>query len=263
MGELSPSPEEPVGRVNELTTVGHWDDVWAGKVRMRLPSPWVVSTRNLQRLLRPLVRPGDRVLEIGCAPGKMLAWVAAELGANVSGLDYSEKGLATARTLFSALGLHADFRCEDLRATTYPEASFDVVFSVGVIEHFDDPRDVVHDHLRLLAPGGTALMTVPNYRGIYGRLQAYFDKESLLYHNLDIMTCDALKALVPADESIEVRSYPAGRVSPWMLSMTKRWPAPVVLAIGYLANTVALLQPVDVTALCPMLVLNVRRAREG
>jgi 2-polyprenyl-3-methyl-5-hydroxy-6-metoxy-1,4-benzoquinol methylase len=245
--------------VNELTTVNHWDDVWAGDVRMRLPSPWIIATRDLQRLLRPRVRRGDQFLEIGCAPGKMLAWVAAELRANVSGLDYSERGLGTARRLFSALGLHADFRCEDLRATTFTPSSFDVVFSVGVIEHFDDPRDVVRDHLRLLAPGGMALMTVPNYTGIYGKLQAYFDKDLLALHNLDIMKCDALRALVPADESYDVRAYPAGRLSPWVIVMNRRWPTPVIMAVGHVANAAALLQPFDVPALCPMLVLEVRR----
>jgi len=245
--------------VNELTTVRHWDDVWSGDVRLRLPSSMVVVTRNLQRLFRKYVQPGDRFLEIGCAPGKMLAWVAAELQAQVSGLDYSEKGLATARRLFDALKLTADFRCEDLRQTTFPAASFDVVTSVGVIEHFDDPRGVVLDHLKLVRPGGTALMMVPNYRGLYGTLQRYFDRESLDYHNLNIMTCEALAALVPPEEAREVRAYRAGRLSPWQTSFTKRWPSAVALGVAHLANAAALLQPVDVPALCPTLVLEVKR----
>src|SRR5206468_8151209 len=122
--------------VHELTTVDHWDQVWSGDVRLRLPLPLVITTRNLQTILRQHVRPGDRFLEIGCAPGKMLAWVAAVLKASVSGLDYSERGLATSRRLFKALNLAADFRCEDLRQTTFPSASFDVVVRFGVIEPF-------------------------------------------------------------------------------------------------------------------------------
>jgi 2-polyprenyl-3-methyl-5-hydroxy-6-metoxy-1,4-benzoquinol methylase len=245
--------------VNELTTVNHWDDVWAGDVRLRLPSSWVISTRNFQRIFRKHVCPRDRFLEIGCAPGKLLAWVAAELQADVCGLDYSERGLATAKRLFNALQLSADFRCEDLRQTTFAPASFDVVTSIGVIEHFDDPREVVQAHLRLVKPGGTALMTVPNYRGIYGKIQKYFDAASLDFHNLNIMTCEALAALVPAGEATRVRAYPAGRMSPWQTSLSKRWPAPIALGVAHLANAVALLQPVDVPALCPMLVLEVVR----
>jgi len=245
---------------NELTTVEHWDEIWSDDIRLRLPSPWVIGTRNLQKVIRGHVRPGDRFLEIGCAPGKLLSWVAAELRADVAGLDYSARGLATARRLFSALQLTADFRCEDLRATTFAPASFDVVLSVGVIEHFDDPRAVVQDHLKLVKPGGLALITVPDYRGIYGVIQKYFDAESLLYHNLNIMTCDALAALVPPDGVSRVRTYRAGRFSPWQISISKRWPAPVARGINYLANAAALLQPVDIPALCPMLVLEVTRS---
>jgi 2-polyprenyl-3-methyl-5-hydroxy-6-metoxy-1,4-benzoquinol methylase len=244
---------------NELTSVEHWDETWAPEIRLRLPSPWVITTRDLQKLIRPHVRPGDQFLEIGCAPGKLLAWVAAELKARVSGLDYSARGLESAKRLFSALDLTADFRCEDLRATTFPDASFDMVLSVGVIEHFDDPRDIVERHVRLVKPGGLAMMTVPNYRGIYGRIQRYFDADSLLYHNLDIMTCDALAALAPSHLAANVRTYRAGRIWPWQISIGKRWPAPVARAVSYLGNAAALLQPFEVQALCPVLVLEVRR----
>ena len=118
-------------------------------IRLRCRRRLIVSTRDLQRLIARHVRPGQRVLEIGCAPGKMLAWVAAALRGQVSGLDYSRRGLDQALRLFDALHLSADLRCEDLRQTTLPRASFDIVYSLGVIEHFEDPREIVSDHLSL------------------------------------------------------------------------------------------------------------------
>jgi 2-polyprenyl-3-methyl-5-hydroxy-6-metoxy-1,4-benzoquinol methylase len=219
-----------------------------------------MTTRDLQRLLEPRIHPGDRVLEIGCAPGKLLAWVAARCQAEVSGLDYSPRGLAAAERLFAALNLSADFRCEDLRTTTFPDASFDVVFSVGVIEHFEDPQDVVARHLRLVKPGGVALMTVPNYRGMYGTIQRYFDAASLDYHNLTIMTCEALERLVPPGMATRARAFPAGRFSAWSISLNKRWPRPIALGVGFLANAVGLLQPADIAAVSPILALEVIRA---
>jgi SAM-dependent methyltransferase len=249
--------------VPELSTVEHWDEVWAGDIRLRLPSPFLISTRNLQRVIKPRVRPRDRFLEIGCAPGKLLAWVAAVLGAEVSGLDYSARGLATCKRLFSALRLTGDLRCEDLAENTLPRASFDVVYSAGFIEHFDDPRVVVRQHVDLVKPGGIALLTVPNYRGVYGRLQRYFDPGRLAIHNLDIMTVEALRALAPEEGVGEVRAYPAGRISPWQTSLGRRWPAPVALGVSHLVNAAALLQPLDVPLLCPMLVLEIRRAGDS
>jgi 2-polyprenyl-3-methyl-5-hydroxy-6-metoxy-1,4-benzoquinol methylase len=247
--------------VNELTAVDQWDSAWAGDLRLRLPSALNISIRDQQRLLAKHVRPGATYLEIGCAPGKVLAWVAAVLRADVSGLDYSERGLSTAKRLFAALHLDGDLRCQSLDETTFPRASFDVVYSAGLIEHFKDPRAVVRAHVEFLKPGGTALMTVPNYRGIYGRLQRYFDAHSLTTHNLEIMTCDALRALAPVDESLEVRTYPLGRMSPWVLSPAKRWPRSVALGVSYLVNAAALLQVFDVSLLCPMLVLEIRRRK--
>ncbi len=55
-------------------------------------------------------------------------------------------------------------------------------------------------------------MTVPNYRGIYGTCQRYFDPDILLRHNLDIMTCDALARLAPEEEQLIVRTYASGRL---------------------------------------------------
>jgi 2-polyprenyl-3-methyl-5-hydroxy-6-metoxy-1,4-benzoquinol methylase len=244
---------------NELSTSGYWEGVWSGDVRLRLPSSYVVSTKNLQRLLRRYVRPRDRFLEIGCAPGKMLAWVASELGADVSGLDYSERGLATARVLFKALGLTGDLRCEDLQQTTFAEGSFDVVYSAGLIEHFGDPRAIVTEHLRLVRPGGTVVITVPNYGGVYGSLQGYFDAENLSIHNLAIMSGPALERLV-TDSAAEARAFPAGRLSPWLVSVGQRWPATLSTVVCHTLNGLALMQPFDIPALCPMLVLEIRKS---
>ena len=94
-------------------------------------------------------------------------------------------------------------------------------------------------------------------RGFYHRPQRYFDAESLTYHNLDIMTCEALRKLAP--EGVTVRAFPFGRLSAWHLSLGKRWPGLVARGASHLANAVALLQPFDIPALSPMLVLEITR----
>lgn len=249
-----PTPFDDTGR---KTSVEHWDDAWSQPPRMRLPSSLNVAIRNLQRLLREHVARGDRFLEIGCAPGKMLAWVAHDLGAEVSGLDYSARGVAFARQLFDALGLKGDIRCEDLAATTFRRGSFDVVFSAGVIEHFDDPGPIVRQHVDLVKPGGVALITIPNYSGVYRRLQNRFDRENLAIHNLAIMNPAGLRQLAPPD--VSAKAYPAGRLSPWLVNFERRWPHPLARAFAVALNAAALAQPWDLPALSPLLVLEIRR----
>jgi 2-polyprenyl-3-methyl-5-hydroxy-6-metoxy-1,4-benzoquinol methylase len=113
------------------TSVEHWDSAWAAApdVSVRLPSGLTVAGRDLQRLLRKHVRANQKYLEIGCAPGKMLCWVAAVLGANVAGLDFSPRGFEQTKRLFEGLGLRADLRCEDFFSTTFQPGTFDVVWN--------------------------------------------------------------------------------------------------------------------------------------
>jgi SAM-dependent methyltransferase len=226
---------------------------------MRLPSGLLVSTRNLQRLLKTHIKPGMQVLEIGCAPGKTLSWVAKDLQANVAGLDYSKRGIQLSRQLFRILDIDSDLRCEDVFATTFSPGSFDIVYSTGVIEHFEDPREIVRCHVMLLKPGGKALIMVPHYGGLYGRIQRRFDPENLSLHNLNIMNLSALKELSPEDMVSESSAYPAGRMSPWIISFNKKWPQIFAKSTYCFLNLVGLVQPFDIARLCPLLVLELRR----
>ncbi len=241
------------------TTRAFWDGTHAGQVRHRLPSRLNVGTANILRLLAARVPRGGRVLEIGFAPGKHLAYVAGRLGATVAGLDYSENGVAEARRLFAALGIDADLRCEDLFGNSFAEGSFDLVYSIGLVEHFDDPREAVRCHLALVAPGGRCILAVPHYGGLYGRLQRRVDPDNLRIHNLEIMSEAGMLALVPRDLVESCRAYPYGRPSPWTVSLERRWPGRGTRGLLWLANGLGLLQPVDIPSLCPMLVLEMRR----
>jgi SAM-dependent methyltransferase len=199
------------------------------------------------------------VLEIGCAPGKTLAWLAKSLACRVAGLDYSDRGLGFARELFRELRIDGDLRCEALDATTFEPGSFDLVFSDGVVEHFDEPSEIVRQHVALTKPGGQTLIVVPNYGGLYGRIQARFDPANLLLHNLAIMTPKALVELRPREMVSEARAYATGCLSPWLINFDKRWPRAVSRVITHLLNGAGVMQPFEIRSLCPSLVLEMRR----
>ena len=251
------APETPSD--GRKTSPEYWNEVHRTPLREGLPSRLLVPTRNTIRLLRPHVSGGSRVLEIGFAPGKILLWLAARGGAAVSGLDYSAPGVDAAGRLFASCGVRADVRCEDLFATTFPEGAFDLVYSLGVVEHFADPRDAIRRHVRLARPGGTAIVAIPNYGGAYGRLQRALDPQNLALHNLEIMSGRALLAAAPDDLLSGARAYPFGRAHAALVSVGKRMPALVAKGIAWTANGLGLLQPADWPPLCPMLVLEMRR----
>jgi 2-polyprenyl-3-methyl-5-hydroxy-6-metoxy-1,4-benzoquinol methylase len=246
-------------RGDAKTEQAHWDAAWQLPIKPKLPSMLNVSVLNMSRLLRRHVRPGSRYIEIGCAPGKLLAWVASVLKAEVTGLDYSEPGIAKCRMLFEAMGLKVNLHHDDFFNHHLLPASFDVVCSFGVIEHFDDARPVVRRHLDLVKPGGVALVTIPNYGGLYGSLQRWFDGPNLACHNLEIMKPCALAALVDSSDVERVCAYPFGAMSPWLVSLDKRLPRFAAKFVSLAFNVLGLLQPITIEALAPLLVLEVRK----
>ena len=244
---------------NALTSPEHWDAVHPDLQSARMPSRLNVSFRNAARVLRPEIRAGARVLEIGFAPGKLLAWVAKGLGGEVSGVDTSRKGVGAARSLFAALGVPGDLRNEDVFDTSFPLGSFDVVYSLGVIEHFRDARPLVRRHVELARPGGVVVLTVPNYRGIYGSIQRALDAPNIDLHNLDIMTRSALEEPAPADLASEARAWRTGRVDPWLLSLSRKIPARAARLLAYAVNGLGVVQWPEIGPLCPLLALRIVR----
>jgi ubiquinone/menaquinone biosynthesis C-methylase UbiE len=108
------------------------------------------------------------ILEVGCGRGATLLDLASR-GANVVGLDYSEEALAQCRELQSlnAVSGRATFVGGDARKMPFPERSFDFVFSVGLIEHFQEPAGILLEQYRVLREGGYLLVQVPQKYSLY------------------------------------------------------------------------------------------------
>jgi hypothetical protein len=81
-----------------MTNVAHWDGVWSPVPSMRLTSRLFVTTQDRMRLLRRYLKPGMRFLKLGCAPARMLSWVATQ-GVQVARMDYSAQGTEWGRQL--------------------------------------------------------------------------------------------------------------------------------------------------------------------
>jgi 2-polyprenyl-3-methyl-5-hydroxy-6-metoxy-1,4-benzoquinol methylase len=245
--------------MNRKTTNTYWNALYADQAVPALPSRFSVGSRNLHRLFKQHIKTGMRVLEIGCAPGKQLAYIGKHIGASIAGLDYSEHGIELSRNLFAKLDIACDLRCEDIFSTSFETNHFDVVYSNGVIEHFDDPAPVIEKHFELTIPGGVCLMIIPNYSGIYGRLQKYFDPKNLGIHNTDIMNLQHLRELVSEGLEGEAITYHHGRMSPWLLNFGNKWPIWVAQVANYTLNVIGLFQPFDIKEISPTIVLEIKK----
>jgi SAM-dependent methyltransferase len=90
---------------------------------------------------------------------RILAW-ASQHGARAYGVDISPPIVMRAREAFADDPL----RCavSDVRALPFRDGSFDAIYSMGTIEHFDETEHAVREMARVLKPGGRAIVGVPN-----------------------------------------------------------------------------------------------------
>lgn len=109
-------------------------------------------------------RRAANVLDIGCGPGHLAA-IFRESGHTVMGVDLRES--PGARDRVDAF-LEADL---DLGIPDEVEGPFDAVVAADLIEHVRDPEKVLQDAAARLSPGGTILVSVPNFGHWYPRLR--------------------------------------------------------------------------------------------
>jgi cyclopropane-fatty-acyl-phospholipid synthase len=114
------------------------------------------KVRRALRMAR--VRPGDRLLEIGCGWGALAEMAVGEFGASVTGVTLSTEQLAFARARLAAQGnpAQADLRLQDYRAID--DGPYDAICSIEMVEAVG--REYWPSYFgtvaRLLKPGGRA-----------------------------------------------------------------------------------------------------------
>lgn len=123
---------------------------------------WYRGRRRIvcQELANLCVGSGARVLDAGCGSGRLLD----ELGGygHVTGLDLNPHAVEVARRRG-----HADVVQGPVEQLPWPEATFDLVISLDMVEHTADDRVTLRELRRVAKPGGRFLMTVPAYDALW------------------------------------------------------------------------------------------------
>jgi SAM-dependent methyltransferase len=129
---------------------------------------------------------GGDCLEIGCYPGSYLIYLGKRFGYTLHGIDATPH--VTALPAFFASKevrtgeiIHGDF------LAFRPRRTYDVVASFGFVEHFYDLELVLRKHAELVAPGGTLVVSCPNFRRVQWLLHRALDYRNLKRHVLASM----------------------------------------------------------------------------
>lgn len=98
----------------------------------------------------------------------------------------------------------------------YDGPKYDLVHSHGLIEHFEDSKNIIGQHLKFLNSEGKLLITLPNFRGINGWFQRNFDKENYDKHYIPCMDIGHLKKSCEVLNLKEIKVEYYGEFSMWL-----------------------------------------------
>jgi SAM-dependent methyltransferase len=227
-----------------------WDARHRGATERRiLPSP---ALRGLDFELDRTFRrhgaglKGRKLLEVGCGGSLWLPYFRRELGLRIEGLDYSGPGLAAARAILDRHGLRAKLHHRDLwDRDPEMDLAYDIVFSLGFVEHLDDPASGIVEMARFLAPGGLIVTWTPNIKGRIVRWgRRLGGNPADFYRDLDLGSLSAIhrKAGLEIVEArpvqlLDFAMLPLGRfparLRPWIGRLLRAVSLPTLFAVRF------------------------------
>ena len=170
--------------------------------------------RRYRRIMKHTEQPGH-ILDIGCATGSFIA-IMRDQGWEVSGVELNPEVAQYARTVLN-LNVHPG----TLEQAGFSDDSFDVVTMWDVFEHVLNPKATLKEIVRILKPGGTLVISVPNPSSlearIFGANWAGWDRP----RHLHLFTPAVLKRYLKdaGFAKIEIDSF-GGRLSVTLLSVS-------------------------------------------
>jgi len=102
---------------------------------------------------------GKKTLEIGVGLGADHQQLA-EAGAVLTGVDLTPRAIGHTQRRFELLGLKSELQVGDAENLPFPDASFDAVYSWGVLHHSPDTQKAINEVHRVLKPGGFAKIMI-------------------------------------------------------------------------------------------------------
>jgi SAM-dependent methyltransferase len=176
---------------NTLTDRNYWREYWKNYQYEKVPRKMFFDKYLPHNVLR------KTFLEIGGFPGTTSIYFHKKYNCSVSLLDfYIDKEIVNGMEIANDVPKETIecIECDFFDFT--PKHLYDMVFSLGFIEHFNDTQDVIKRHVNLLAPNGHLLIVLPNFLGLNGWIQRCFDRESFEAHNLKSMEKNRLKEIM-------------------------------------------------------------------
>ncbi len=125
------------------------------------------TVQNANRNLLELIKPGMKVLDVGCGSGTITSGIAALVGPEgmVMGIDASNYLIGQAKMTYAHVP-NLYFEEVDLFAFE-PEQSFDIITAARVLQWLSNPKEALEKMIQWLTPGGVLTILDYNHEKIY------------------------------------------------------------------------------------------------
>jgi SAM-dependent methyltransferase len=246
---------------NNLTDRSFWQSFWESRIGLIFKiKPNYVFGDILAKIIADT--NAKTAIELGGFPGYYAIYLKKYQHLKTTLLDYFiHEGLVN--QLLQVNGLKGDdIGIIEADLFTYkPVEQYDMVLSFGLIEHFNDTKFIIGEHLKFLKPGGTLFITLPNFKSVNGWVQRNFDKENYDKHNINSMDLALLKSSCEALGLKNVEAYYHGKFSVWLENKAEQTAiAKLLMKTIWLTGKVATkLVPVESKLMSPYIVVKATR----
>jgi SAM-dependent methyltransferase len=158
---------------------GQWDGVWGQKSTSKrlnflrkIGYFYIDFTGLLSKYLNKFQKTGKNysIIELGCGGSSYLPYLKKKYNnLQLFGIDKSLRGCILTTKGIDGGHSSSNIVCGDIFKCPLKSKTFDIVFSVGLIEHFDEPNKVLEKHVELLKPDGLLICIIPNISGLQGK----------------------------------------------------------------------------------------------
>lgn len=158
------------------------------EIEIRPISHWSTNDKVFE-LVQPFLDRGALIADIGAGEG----FFSSKMGKYLAALGKEPSASLSACDLFPEFFRYRAITCDPVfmdGRLPYDDNAFDVVCSLEVVEHLEDQFLFTRELLRILKPGGTAIISTPNILNINSRLRTLHSGFAVLFDPLSLSSKD-------------------------------------------------------------------------